>query len=385
MSDHALVYDERPIANRFIVLYEASGLGQDKQGEPSTLAYCMRSLLSEGRIAYTTVDKTDEGMQARVIEREGPTGLITTTTWATLHAENETRMLSVVVKDTVAQTRGVLGALANRYNGQHGDAPDLAPWQALQEWLELAGTRDVTIPYAHELAALSNPRAVRLRRDFGKVLTLIQAHAMLQQVHRDRDAQGRIVATLADYEAVHELVNDIINEGVEATVSPVVRETVNAVAELRQKAQADAGDEESAKPVSLPAVAKALGLDKSAASRRVAAARELGYIVNTESRRGQPANLIIGEAMPGEESVLPTPEALAEKCVLVDPPRNAATLQHVQPLQPARTATATLWTDGPKRVAIDRARLQELIDSGLDRVEAEQVLAYEAAEEPIQL
>jgi len=279
-------------------------------------------------------------------------------------------MLSVVVKDTTEQTRGVLGALADRYNGHHGEPPDLAPWQALQEWLELAGTRDVTIPFAHELAKLSKARAVRLRRDFGKVLTLIQAHAMLHQAHRERDAQGRIVATLADYAAVHELVNDIINEGVEATVSATVRETVEAVAELRDKALADAGDESAAKPVTVAAVARVLKLDSSAASRRIAAARQLGYIVNEETRYRQPARLVLGEAMPGEESVLPTPEGLQEECLLLDPSERRA---HVH----------TVHTPAP--VAIDRARLQELLDNGYTQAEAEYVLMAETAEEQIPL
>jgi hypothetical protein len=305
MSEHALVYDERPIANKFIVLYEASGLGQDKQGEPSVLAYCIRSLLSEGRISYTTVEKTDDGMAARVIERQGPTGLITTTTWASLHAENETRMLSVIVKDTTEQTRDVLGALANRYNGHQGAAPDLEPWHALQSWLELAGSRDVTIPYAHDLASMCNPRAVRLRRDFGKVLTLIQTHAMLHQVSRERDAQGRIIATLADYAAVHDLVSDIINEGVEATVSPTVKEVVEAVAALAI----------GGAPVGLAALAAHMGLDKSSAYRRARVAIERGYLVNLETRQRQPAKYVTGEPLPGEEPVLPSPEALTKMFV----------------------------------------------------------------------
>ena len=41
--------------------------------------------------------------------------------------------------------------------------------------------------------------AVRLRRDFSVVLSLIKAHAILHQATRERDADGRIVATLADY------------------------------------------------------------------------------------------------------------------------------------------------------------------------------------------
>ena len=67
-----------------IVIYEATAL----QGD--FLSYLLRSLLSEGRIAYETVEKTSEGMHVRRIEREGPTGLLCTTTAISLHPENET-------------------------------------------------------------------------------------------------------------------------------------------------------------------------------------------------------------------------------------------------------------------------------------------------------
>jgi hypothetical protein len=127
----------------------------------------------------------------------GPTGLILTPTGANLHPENETRMLSLTVRDDPLQTAGVLRSLADRASGAAPDLPDLAPWHALQAWLELAGRRQVTIPYAQELAALADSRAVRLRRDFGAVLNLIRAHAILQQATRQRDTRGRILATLA--------------------------------------------------------------------------------------------------------------------------------------------------------------------------------------------
>src|SRR5215213_11964446 len=71
-----------------------------------------RSLLSEGRLRYETVEKTSEGMNPRLTEREGPTGLIVTTTLPRLHPENETRLLSLTVTDTQDQTRSVLAALA---------------------------------------------------------------------------------------------------------------------------------------------------------------------------------------------------------------------------------------------------------------------------------
>jgi hypothetical protein len=79
MSEKALAYSQEPMSHRHLVIYEAAGLG----GE--TAQYLMRSLLSEGRIRYETVDKTTDGMKSRLIEREGPTGLIVTTTKAGLH------------------------------------------------------------------------------------------------------------------------------------------------------------------------------------------------------------------------------------------------------------------------------------------------------------
>ncbi len=302
MSSRALVYDDRPIEHRFIVLYEASGLGNDKPGEPNHLAYTVRSLLSEGAIKYTTVEKGDGGMQPRHIERTGPTGLITTTTLASLHTENETRTLSVTVRDDPAQTGDILRALADRANGRDPVEPDLGRWHALQRWLETAGERRVTIPYAHALAERVNPRAVRMRRDFSKVCSLIQAHAILHQCTRERDDLGRIVAALADYRAVHGLVIGPVSEGVEASVSETVRETVEAVAELTTRL---------GHTVSVSELAQWMRLDKSATSRRVRVALDRGYLVNREERRGRPAQLEAGEPLPDEEPVLPEPDTMS--------------------------------------------------------------------------
>jgi hypothetical protein len=76
-----------------------------------------------------------------------------------------------------------------------GESPDLVAWHSLQEWL-IAAERRVSVPYAGELAAMVPPVAVRLRRDFGALLNLIRAHTILHQASQERDADGRIVATL---------------------------------------------------------------------------------------------------------------------------------------------------------------------------------------------
>jgi DNA-binding transcriptional ArsR family regulator len=290
MSERTLAYSEEPIRHRFLVIYEAAGMS----GEFAT--YLMRSLLSEGRVRYETVEKTSEGMKPRLIEREGPTGLIVTTTAVKLHPENETRLLSLTVTDTQEQTRAVMAALADEASEA---GPNFVPWHALQVWLEGAEHR-VWIPYAKKLAELIPPVAVRLRRDFGTLLNLIRAHAVLHQASRERDAKGRIVATIEDYAAVRELVAVLVSEGIEATVPETVRETVEAMKRLREKSKGE--------PVTVAELARELKLDRSAVSRRVRNAKDRGYLRDLEENRRKSSRLIPGDDLPDDLQILPKPE-----------------------------------------------------------------------------
>jgi DNA-binding transcriptional ArsR family regulator len=289
MSERTLAYSEEPIKHRFLVIYEAAGMS----GEFAT--YLMRSLLSEGRVRYETVEKTSEGIKPRLIEREGPTGLIVTTTAVKLHPENETRLLSLTVTDTQDQTRAVMAALTEDV-GEAG--PNVEPWHALQVWLQGADHR-VTIPYAKILADLIPPVAVRLRRDFGALLNLIRAHALLHQASRERDGEGRIVATIEDYAAVRELVVDLVGEGVETTVPKTVRETVEAVKRLREGSKGD--------PVTVAELARELELDRSTVSRRARSAKDRGYLRDLEDNPRKPSRLVLGDDLPDDVQILPSP------------------------------------------------------------------------------
>jgi hypothetical protein len=287
MSERGLVFVPEEMAHRLLVLYEATGMAGDIQ------SYLIRSMLSEGHIRYLMPCKGPGGeIEGRLIERAGPTGLIVTTTAISLHAENETRLLSITASDTQEQTRLVLAALAE----DEEEAVDLGRWRALQRWLEL-GPSEVTIPYAPALAEKVPPVAVRLRRDFGAVLGLIRAHALLHQATRERDERGRIVASLDDYEVVRDLVVDLVSEGVQATVKPEVREAVEAVGRL-------AGENGATRKQ----VAKELQLDPSAAGRRLQAAGRDGYLRNLgKSNRSA---WVKADPLPADVEILPLPEAI---------------------------------------------------------------------------
>jgi hypothetical protein len=116
----------------------------------------------------------------------------------------------------------------------------------------------------------------------------------LHQCTRDRDEAGRIIAIGADYEAVRELVADLVANGVGATVPETMRATVQAVQHL------DVGE-----GATVRLIAHELKLDRSATHRRVQAARERGYLINLEEKRGRPARYAIGEPLPEELELLP--------------------------------------------------------------------------------
>jgi hypothetical protein len=204
-------------------------------------------------------------------------------------------MLSLTVTDTPQQTAAVLRALANG-----SPRLDLSRWHGLQTFLD-ASICEVVIPYAATLAEMVPPVAVRLRRDFKTILTLIRAHALLHQASRRKDDDSRLIAEIADYAAVRELVADLVAEGAEVTIKPEVGETAQAVADLLAAGRTE---------VMQADVQKVLRLDKSVVSRRVAAAVEADALRNLENRRGRPARLVLGEPLPEEIELLPKPERL---------------------------------------------------------------------------
>ena len=120
---------------------------------------------------------------------------------------------------------------------------------------------------------------MRLRRDFGALLNLIRAHTLLHRATRAYMADGTLVASFEDYAVVRGLIADLVADGVDSSVSPQIRETVEAVRVL----QGDSG-----KDISQAAVATHLKLDKGATSRRIRAAVDRGYLKNLEDRRGRP-------------------------------------------------------------------------------------------------
>ena len=305
VSPKLLVRTDESFVHRVLVFEEVAGLNSETE-------YFLRLLLSEGRIVYRALAPSVGDWVPKTFVKDGPTGLVVTTTALGIHHENETRKLSVAITDTREQTRDVLMAAARTYAAPRDVLTEAH--RSFQEWLSRQSCK-IRIPFLQELAQSIAPVAMRIRRDFNVVLSLIEAHTLLHQATRERDERGSILATKADYAAVHGLIADIVSHGVDAAVPLHIRETVEAV---RTLSAAYAGG------VPAKAVAEALDIHKGTASRRIASAIESGYLRNLEDGKGKPQRLVIDDSMPDGEEVLPHPDRILDGCTVALNPMDAA-------------------------------------------------------------
>jgi hypothetical protein len=293
-SNKALFYSSVSYKHRIIIFHEAGGM-RDETRE------LVKVLLTQGYIRRTvTVRKSGGGFETEEIVKEGPTGLVTTTTAVNLDPEIESRVLSLAALDTEEQTNAIIMAKANAAEDGSGEKPptEVTEWQALQEWLALGPTK-VIVPFASSLGTLTRGIALRMRRDFPAVLSFVKAHALLHRRTRDR-RDGMIVATIADYRAIWKLIKEVIAAGVDSTVAPEIRETVQAVAKLAARS----------KPVELSDLVGELGIHRTTAWRRVRDAIKLGYLRDLETRERQACRIVIGNPLPENINILPSPKAV---------------------------------------------------------------------------
>ena len=357
-SQRSLIFTDADFSHRTIVMFEATALREVAEKRDGDMtAMIVRTLLSEGRIVYDITERGDDGkMGTRRITKQGPTNLIVTTTADNLHHENETRLLSLPVDESGEQTRAVMRRTALRRNqAEPAEPPDLVPWHELFHWLKHHGEHRVYIPYADYLADQAAASVVRMRRDFGVLLSMIEAHAVLHQVSRKRDPHGRIIATAADYDAARDILSDAFAITTGRKVKPGVRNAVTAVAELGG----------AAVDVTVAQVARHLKRERSRASRGLKEAADLGYLVNQETRDGRAARYrLSSEPLPEDTPALP--ETLPDDVCASTP----AQLAQVSPQVSEGCAPVRLCAEG---AADDDARVctacgepldQALIDAG---------------------
>jgi hypothetical protein len=217
------------------------------------------------------------------------------------------------------QTAAVLVGLAARAAGATATRPDLAVWHDLQRWIAL-GPNDVVIPFAHQIASEIPPLMVRFRRDVNSLFSFIKASALLHQAKRRVDEQGRVVATIADYELAHPIFSKVMAESAGKDVPDNVRAVIKLITERAGSSarptgmrfqRVEAAGRASEVTISSREIGTTLGIDKSGAHRAVTAAIDLGFLSNNEIRQRKPYRLVLKHGV--DEAIaalLPDPKTI---------------------------------------------------------------------------
>jgi DNA primase len=233
----------------------------------SSADYAIRTMQSEQVIEWDYVD-TGKGIKKKTNKVRGPAAFLQATTRPVLHPENETRLLFISVDESNEQTEAILKRQA-RIAAANGVV--LPNEESIKDWHEFLRSlipMNICIPYAETLAEHFPADRVRSRRDFPKLLGLIETLAYLHQNRRE-NKNNAVIAAPDDYLVAKRLFENSYATGPDSKLT----ELLTAAQALKENSAFRASD-----------LIEATGWGKSKVYAVLQRAEELGCIAETETR-----------------------------------------------------------------------------------------------------
>jgi len=158
-------------------------------------------MCSEGSTATIVIKQ-----KAVDIEVKGKPVMLVTTARTNPNTEILNRFQIIGLDESSKQTRAIVFRQAKQKNGIKYD-------ESITNSLKILKRKNVYIPYAENIANFLdknyNFNAIRLRRDFSRLLNLIKCSAVLHQFQRKEIDSETIEATEQDYSIASEVINYI--------------------------------------------------------------------------------------------------------------------------------------------------------------------------------
>jgi predicted transcriptional regulator len=266
--------NEDALAHKTVIIFEIHG--------SQKADYAIRSLQSEGKLKIQSTIKNEETGQFEAQEKivNGPTGFISTTTKPNIHPENETRNFTIYPDETEKQTARILESANNRYLGA---APASQPSPALVNLQKVLRPYPVVIDFAKELSDRFPKDKIRARRDYKKLLSLIENIALLHQEQRQTRAIGNkkwLVATLADYYIAQVLFEEILAKTIQE-IHPTTEFLLEKAKDIAQANLSENGQ------FTVRMLAKETGWNDDTVNKWLKPAVNKGYVEVVEESKGR--------------------------------------------------------------------------------------------------
>ena len=222
-SPKASLYTEKNLEHALLIFGERSKAPVEEQGEATGM---LRQLLSDHKITHEVTESIDGKLGTREVTKHGPVSYIETTTSLPdeIFVEDFNRMLAISPDESTAQTRRVVAGTAQKHMDCERTDAAVEGFLSFQHTIHriieneveaianAVGSRNlVVIPFADQIAESLPDANIEIRRTANSIYSLVKCFALLNFKQRERNEQGAIVATLADYENTRSLLDVVLS------------------------------------------------------------------------------------------------------------------------------------------------------------------------------
>ncbi|NIU85924.1 MAG: hypothetical protein GWN56_01065, partial [Nitrosopumilaceae archaeon] len=226
ITEKALVHSKQDLSHKIVCVFERAG------GENSD--YTIRTAISEEKLSIFIPVKNKDTGDFESIEKEIPSeGIvyIETTTEENTEPQNANRTFEFFTDSSPELTRQVLLQQARGHiKTERKLEQKYRIWKCLQDLLE---PLPVYVPFAEELAEQFPADKVRARRDYPRLLSLIETSAFIHQKNRDVieiEGEKYIVASEEDFNTALEIISPILSQTYKE-LSPKEESLINIIIE----------------------------------------------------------------------------------------------------------------------------------------------------------
>jgi len=220
LTPQALFYmSPGTLSHRWVVAGERSRREDDESAEATR---ALREMISSGKLSKLIPMKVEGKYVTQTIDQLGPIAFIETTTLTKIFDEDANRCLLLSADERTQQTTAVVNRLATEYGGLANVNVDaiVQRHHAAQRMLQ---RRHVVVPFAERIAEHFPTGRVEARRAFPHLMGMIQSSALLHQLQRKIDGDGRIVASLVDYQLARSLTRGPLSRLLGGGISDAAR------------------------------------------------------------------------------------------------------------------------------------------------------------------